>query len=57
LSKKPSGKITAEKYVARFEAEVAKLARHYCSVFGFWRDCSFKPCRRARRCIGDAPPA
>jgi hypothetical protein len=55
LSKKPSGKITAEKYVARFEAEAAKLARHYCGVFGFWRDCQFKPCRRARRCIGDAP--
>jgi len=53
LSKKPPKRITTERYVARFNAEKAMLARHYCTVLKFWRDCPFKPCRRTRVCSGD----
>jgi hypothetical protein len=53
LSKKPLKRITTERYVARFNAEKAMLARHYCIVLKFWRDCPFKPCRRTRVCSGD----
>ena len=27
--------------------------RLYCEVFGFWRRCRLKPCRRHRRCAGE----
>ncbi len=46
-------KITTEQYVARFNAEKARLQRHYCNIFKFWRSCRFKPCRKARACRGD----
>ena len=36
-----------------FNAACAIVARKYCDWFGFWRDCRYKPCRSARRCIGD----
>jgi hypothetical protein len=52
LSKKTKT-LTSERYVARLNAAKAKLARDYCDIFKFWRDCAFKPCRKARRCIGD----
>jgi len=45
--------MTTEQYVARFNAEKAALARHYCTVFKFWLSCPFKPCRKARRCRGE----
>jgi hypothetical protein len=53
MSKQAPTTITTEQYVARFNAEKAKLARDYCGIFKFWQDCAFKPCRKARRCIGD----
>ena len=53
MNKKPPAKMTSAQYVARLNAAKAKLARHYCTVFKFWRDCAFKPCRKARRCSGD----
>ena len=28
--------------------------RLYCDVFGFWRGCKLRMCRRHRRCIGEA---
>jgi hypothetical protein len=45
--------LTRADYQARVQAEVTALKRHYCSLFGFWRDCGFKLCRRARSCRGD----
>src|ERR1700749_2751304 len=36
-----------------FRAACAIVARKYCDWFAFWRDCRYKPCRSARRCIGD----
>ena len=38
------------------ELDAAHLAtcRLYCDAFGFWRSCAGKPCRRHRRCAGDA---
>lgn len=39
--------------MARFNAEKATLARHYCNVFKFWGTCPFRRCRRARLCSGD----
>ena len=46
--------IPAERYQERFKEERAKLRRHYCTVFKFWRSCSDKPCKKARACLGDA---
>jgi hypothetical protein len=28
--------------------------RLYCDVFGFWRGCKLRMCKRHRRCIGEA---
>jgi len=46
--------LSPEAYKKRFEAEKAALARHYCDAFKLWRACHFGPCRRQRRCRGDA---
>jgi hypothetical protein len=46
--------IPAERYQERLKAERAKLRQHYCTVFKFWRTCRYKPCQRARACLGDA---
>jgi hypothetical protein len=45
--------LTHEEFRARFEAEKAKVQRHYCTLFAFWRNCAFKPCGRAHACRGD----
>jgi hypothetical protein len=45
--------MTPAQYEARFRAEKARLQRHYCTVFKFWRSCPYKPCRRFRACAGD----
>jgi hypothetical protein len=45
--------LTGERYVARFRAARLELARHYCTLFKFWRTCGTKQCRRARTCRGD----
>jgi hypothetical protein len=37
----------------RFDTACAIVARKYCDMFAFWRDCRYKPCRSARRCVGD----
>jgi hypothetical protein len=46
--------LTREEFRARFDAEKARVQRHYCTLFKFWRTCRSKPCRRARACMGDA---
>jgi hypothetical protein len=53
LNKKVPNKLTTERYLARFRAEKAMLARDYCNTFKFWRTCPFKRCLRARTCSGD----
>jgi hypothetical protein len=53
LRKRATGTMSQERYVARFHAEKAALARHYCNAFKFWRDCPCKRCRRERVCCGD----
>ncbi|MGA7789560.1 MAG: hypothetical protein WCA56_15510 [Xanthobacteraceae bacterium] len=35
------------------DAACAVVARKYCDLFEFWRDCRYRPCRAARRCSGD----
>ena len=45
--------LTTERYVARFNAEKARLAHHYCTIFKFWRGCPRKSCRKVRTCGGD----
>jgi len=40
-------------YQERLHNEKERVQRHYCTRFGFWRFCRFKPCRRARACKGD----
>jgi hypothetical protein len=53
LSKTANKQLTNERYVARFHAEKAALARDYCNIFKFWRDCPLRRCRNVRRCSGD----
>jgi hypothetical protein len=53
MTKRAPAKPTTERYAARFEAEKAMLARHYCTIFKFWRTCALKSCRKARACSGD----
>ncbi len=43
----------AKEWQQRFDAACATVARKYCDMFEFWRDCSYRPCRSARRCVGD----
>jgi hypothetical protein len=54
LSKNASKQLTPARYVARFNAEKAALRRAYCNLFGFWRACALKRCRKERACSGDA---
>ena len=49
--RKASGE--AADFQQRFDAACALVARKYCDMFEFWRDCRYKPCRSARRCVGD----
>ena len=46
-------KLTAAEWQARHDAACAIVARKYCDMFKFWRDCRYKPCRSARRCSGN----
>ncbi len=46
--------LSPEEWQARHDAACAIVARKYCDLFGFWRDCRYKPCLSARRCSGDA---
>jgi hypothetical protein len=50
-----SGEISAKakEWQRRHDAACAIVARKYCDMFKFWRDCKYKPCRNARRCRGD----
>jgi hypothetical protein len=52
MSKKEK-KLSPEEHQARHDAACAIVARKYCDMFEFWRDCRHKPCRAARRCSGD----
>ena len=45
--------LTREEFRARFEAEKARVQRHYCTLFKFWRTCRSKPCQRLRACTGN----
>ena len=46
-------KLSPQEWQARHDAACAIVARKYCDMFAFWRDCRYKPCRSARRCVGD----
>ena len=50
---RPARAIPSQVYIARFAAERARLQRHYCNLFKFWRACPDKNCRRHLRCCGD----
>jgi hypothetical protein len=52
-NKQPPTRITLTQYIRRFGAEAEALKRAYCDIFGLWRSCPFKPCRRHRACAGD----
>ncbi len=53
MSKQANEQQTSGEYAALFAAEKAAMRRHYCEVFGFWRSCALKRCRRVRSCSGD----
>ena len=44
---------TVEQGLQIADAAHAAVWRLYCAVFGFWRACSGKQCRRHRRCLGE----
>ncbi len=46
--------MTGRQYEGRYRDEVKRLRRYYCSLFGFWKSCDCKPCRKNRVCAGDA---
>jgi hypothetical protein len=43
----------AREWQRRHDAACPIVARKYCDIFEFWRDCRYKPCRAAKRCSGD----
>ncbi len=45
--------LSPQEWQARHDTACAIVARKYCDLFGFWHDCRYKPCRSARRCVGD----
>src|SRR5258707_15620707 len=51
---KPKPKLSAIEYARRFALEKALQQRRYCDAFALWRTCPHKPCRRQRRCCGEA---
>jgi hypothetical protein len=46
--------MSAREFETRYRAEVKALRQYYCSLFGFWKFCAHKPCRKARACAGNA---
>ncbi len=50
---KSEEKLSPHEWQARHDAACAIVARKYCDMFAFWRDCRYRPCRSARRCRGD----
>ena len=44
---------TVEQGLNLADATHAAVWRLYCEVFGLWRSCSVKKCRRHRRCLGE----
>ena len=44
---------TVEQGLNLADAAHAATWRLYCEVFGLWRSCSVKKCRRHRRCLGE----
>jgi hypothetical protein len=53
MSKSEGPSPKAKEWQRRHDAACAIVARKYCDMFKFWRDCKYKPCRSARRCRGD----
>jgi hypothetical protein len=54
-NRKSSGKnLPPREYQRRYNAARAAAQRLYCDAFGFWRACACAPCRRAKRCCGNA---
>src|SRR5579872_5690159 len=51
--KAEDGDPTSRRNRPLFRAACAVVAGKYCDWFDFWRDCRYKPCRSARRCVGD----
>jgi hypothetical protein len=51
--KAKSDDVLLPKYKSRRLAAYAAVARQYCDWFALWRDCRYKLCRSARRCVGD----
>jgi hypothetical protein len=43
----------SQEYRDRYYATQPHVVRAYCDFFGFWRDCRYRRCRRARSCRGD----
>lgn len=50
----PAKKPAPREWQARFNAAAKAAQRDYCNIFAFWTTCRYKPCRRTKRCEGDA---
>jgi hypothetical protein len=53
VSKRSKQTFTPEDFQKRFDAAAAAAQREYCDIFGFWRACRVKMCRRSKACGGD----
>lgn len=54
MRKKKKADLAPGEWQRRFNIAADVARREYCEIFGFWRSCRYKPCRRARKCSGDA---
>ena len=53
MSKESEQTFTPEDFQKRFDAAAQAAQREYCDIFGFWRSCRLKACRRSKACGGD----
>jgi hypothetical protein len=53
MSKNSEPPLAPEDFQKRFNAAATNAQREYCDIFGFWRGCKLKACRRAKACGGD----
>lgn len=53
MSKESEQTFTPEEFQKRFAAAAKAAQREYCDIFGFWRACRMKSCRRSKACGGD----
>jgi hypothetical protein len=49
MSKSKDDDLSPKEWQARYDAACTIVARKYCEMFEFWRDCRYKPFRSTMR--------